>query len=85
MRGMLTVPHPNGAVLAVADDQLALGVEDDAGDIVGVPCHRVHLPRLSLVHAPQLHLKGMQSVVENHRRNAYVGESRGWKTHKRDV
>lgn len=51
-------PHPDGAVLAVAHDQLALRVEDDARDVVGVSRHRVHLPRLSLVHAPQLHLHG---------------------------
>lgn len=48
--------HPDGAVLAVADDQLPLRVEDDARDVVGVPRHGVHLPRLRLVHAPQLYL-----------------------------
>lgn len=50
-------PHPDGAVLAVADDQLPLRVEDDARHVVRVPRHGVHLPRLRLVHAPQLHLQ----------------------------
>lgn len=48
--------YPDGAVFAVADDQLSLGVEDDGGDVVRVSRHGVHLPRLGLVHTPQLHL-----------------------------
>ena len=40
------VPHSDGLVLAVGEDQLLPGVEDGAGDVVVVAAARVHLPGL---------------------------------------
>mmetsp|Transcript_11249 Transcript_11249/g.32344 ORF Transcript_11249/g.32344 Transcript_11249/m.32344 type:complete len:424 (-) Transcript_11249:228-1499(-) len=50
------VPDSDAAILAVGDDQVVLGVEETARDVVGVPTQRVDLPRLRLGHAPQLDL-----------------------------
>ena len=51
------VPDTDAAIFRVGNNQLLLRVENGAGDVVGVPPHRVHFPRLCLVHAPQLDLE----------------------------
>lgn len=48
------VPHAETFVLRVGDDQVLLGMKDDAADVVVVPSAAVNLPRLRLVHAPEL-------------------------------
>ena len=53
---LLDVPDADGAVLRVRDDEVVLRVEHDTADVVRVSAQRVHLPRLGLVHAPELHL-----------------------------
>ena len=40
------IPHANCAVFRVGDDELVFWVEENAGDVVGMPTHRVHLPCL---------------------------------------
>eukprot|EP00962_Isochrysis_galbana_P057468 scaffold29832_cov112-Isochrysis_galbana.AAC.7 len=50
------VPHTDGLVLRVGDDELLLWVEERARHIVDVSAQRVNLPSLGLVHAPQLDL-----------------------------
>jgi hypothetical protein len=50
------VPHAERLVLAVGDDEVGLGVEEHARDVVHVPAERVDLPGLGLGHAPELDL-----------------------------
>mmetsp|Transcript_9412 Transcript_9412/g.32760 ORF Transcript_9412/g.32760 Transcript_9412/m.32760 type:complete len:512 (+) Transcript_9412:1111-2646(+) len=50
------VPHADGLVLGIGHDDVLPGVEHDARHVVHVAAQRVHLPRLGVVHAPQLHL-----------------------------
>ena len=40
------VPHPDGLVLGVGDDQVLPRVEDDAGHVVIVAAASVHFPSL---------------------------------------
>jgi hypothetical protein len=40
------VPHSDGAIFTIRNNELVLGVEEDAGDIVGVSSHGVDLPCL---------------------------------------
>ena len=50
------VPHANGLVFRVGNNELLLRMEEGARDVVDVAAQRVDLPRLGLVHPPQLHL-----------------------------
>merc|ERR1719318_783454 len=50
------VPHPDGLVLAVGEDELLPGVEDGTRHVVIVASTRVHLPSLVIIHPPQLDL-----------------------------
>lgn len=83
--------YPNGAIFAVADHQLALRMEDDAGHVVRVARHGVHLPSLRLVHAPQLHLRqgtesftgtcnGIEHATENLMERNVTGNVSGTKS-----
>mmetsp|Transcript_19296 Transcript_19296/g.34408 ORF Transcript_19296/g.34408 Transcript_19296/m.34408 type:complete len:239 (-) Transcript_19296:494-1210(-) len=50
------VPHPNTLVLRVGHNNVLTGVEHHAGDVVDMPAQGVHLPGLSVIHAPELDL-----------------------------
>mmetsp|Transcript_28238 Transcript_28238/g.86273 ORF Transcript_28238/g.86273 Transcript_28238/m.86273 type:complete len:201 (-) Transcript_28238:656-1258(-) len=50
------VPHADGLVFGVGDDQLLFGMEERTRDVVDMTAQGVHLPRLRLVHPPQLDL-----------------------------
>mmetsp|Transcript_14693 Transcript_14693/g.43528 ORF Transcript_14693/g.43528 Transcript_14693/m.43528 type:complete len:467 (-) Transcript_14693:330-1730(-) len=50
------VPHANGSVFRVGDDELVLWMKDHARHIVGVAPERVHFPRLGFVHSPEFDL-----------------------------
>lgn len=53
-RSFLQVPNTDGLVLSTRNNQLPTRVEQRRRDIVEVSTARIHLPRLSLAHAPNL-------------------------------
>mmetsp|Transcript_5766 Transcript_5766/g.11358 ORF Transcript_5766/g.11358 Transcript_5766/m.11358 type:complete len:267 (+) Transcript_5766:230-1030(+) len=67
------VPHADRLVLRVGDDELLLRVEERARDVVDVAAEGVNLPRLGLVHPPQLHLPVVRARDDQRQR---VVESR---------
>mmetsp|Transcript_20774 Transcript_20774/g.51886 ORF Transcript_20774/g.51886 Transcript_20774/m.51886 type:complete len:237 (-) Transcript_20774:756-1466(-) len=50
------VPHANGFILRIGDNQLLLGVKQCARHIVDVPAKSVYFPSFCLIHSPKLHL-----------------------------
>lgn len=55
-RPLAHVPHSDGLILRVRDDDVLPRVKHHARHVVHVPAQGVHLPRLGIVHPPQLHL-----------------------------
>mmetsp|Transcript_113163 Transcript_113163/g.359657 ORF Transcript_113163/g.359657 Transcript_113163/m.359657 type:complete len:399 (-) Transcript_113163:752-1948(-) len=47
------VPHPDGAILGIGDDEVLLRVEHHARDVVEMTSQRVHLPSLGIIHPPE--------------------------------
>ena len=67
------VPHADRLVLRVGHDQFLLRMEKGTRHVVDVPAQRVHLPRLGLIHAPELDLAVVGARDDERQRVVEVG------------
>ena len=68
-RALLHVPHANGLILAVANDELLSRMENNTRNIVEMTTARVHFPGLGIVHTPQLDL----AIISSRDKKGHTG------------